>query len=92
MKTDFCCAQMQHAVESNEVPIVYTPKFREYGIEVLDGGDSFILLRSCPWCCRKLPESLRQAWFQKLEGLGIDPFGDKVPPEFSDERWYSTAV
>jgi hypothetical protein len=87
-----CCAQMQYAVESDEIPILYTAKFGEYGVRVLDGGPSFIQLSFCPWCGRKLPESLRQAWFDELRRRGIDPAADNIPLEFSDERWYGDRI
>jgi uncharacterized protein DUF6980 len=50
----FCCEQMRTAVESEEIPIDYTPKFREFGVRVLDGGASSILLNVCPWCGMRL--------------------------------------
>ena len=85
---EFCCEQMKLAVTSDEVPIVYEPKFREYGIRVLDGGTSNIELLYCPWSGHKLPTSLRDQWFDELERRGIDPVTGDVPAEFSDERWY----
>jgi len=86
--TKWCCAEMKHAVEDPDIPIVYVAKFREFGIRVLDGGSSKILLRFCPWSGTKLPDSLRDAWFKELDHRGIDPHGDNVPEEFCDERWY----
>jgi hypothetical protein len=79
---------MNEAIDDPDVPLVYTPKFREIGIRVLDGGDSSILIRFCPWCGHELPESLRDKWFVELERLHVDPFGDKLPAEFLDDRWY----
>jgi hypothetical protein len=89
--TPFCCEQMRGAVSSAEIPIVYTARFREIGIRVLDGGSSFIVMMFCPWCGKKLPPSLRDEWFDALESRGIDPYADEIPPEFSDERWYKGA-
>lgn len=79
---------MRSAVEEPDVPVCYSPKFREFGISVLDGGSSEILLGFCPWCGNKLPESLRDRWFFELEGRGIDPTTDVVPVEYTDERWW----
>jgi hypothetical protein len=39
--------------------ILYVEKFGEYGIPVLDGGTSYIILDFCPWCGAKLPISKR---------------------------------
>ena len=88
MSIDLCCEQMRHAIESEEVPILYIPKYREFGIRILDGGTSYIVLEFCPRCGAKLPKSLRDAWFDALEQRGIDPTGSNIPPEFTDERWY----
>jgi hypothetical protein len=35
---------------SDEETIRYIAKFREYGVRVLDGGSSYVVLRFCPWC------------------------------------------
>jgi hypothetical protein len=85
-----CCEQMRYALDEPSVPLVWTPKFREIGIWVLDGGDSNIVIVFCPWCGNKLPESLRNAWFDELERRNIDPAEDEIPPQFLDERWYTT--
>jgi hypothetical protein len=86
-----CCAQIRDALEDPDVPLISTPKFREVGIRVLDGGNSNILLLSCSWCRNKLPESLRDAWFHELGIRNIDPYGKDIPAEFLDERWYETS-
>ena len=83
-----CCDQMRNAIEDAEIPITYIPKLREVGIDVLDGGTSFIVLRFCPWSGHKLPESLRDRWFDELEARGIDPHEGPIPPEFQTEQWY----
>ena len=83
-----CCAQMRYALEEPDIPITYSPKFREVGIEYLDGGTSILLLSFCPWSGDKLPESLRDAWFDELERRGIDPHEGPIPPEFQTDQWY----
>ena len=81
---------MRAALEDPDIPLTYSPKFREIGIRVLDGGSSSILLNFCPWCGNKLPSSLREAWFDELERRGIDPYGDSIPADFLNESWYET--
>ena len=88
-QVEFCCDRLRLAIESDEVPVVYTAKYREFGIRVLDGGTSNIELLYCPWSGHQLPESLRTRWFKELEQRGIDPVKDQIPPEFGDERWYT---
>ncbi len=87
--SEFCCDELRRAVLDGNLPLIYIAKFREFGIRILDGGSSFIQLRFCPWSGTKLPESLRDRWFDTLESLGIDPTAESIPPEFLDERWYS---
>lgn len=42
----------------------------------------------CPWCAKKLPDSLRDEWFEALEKLGLDPTEDEIPPDYRDETWW----
>jgi hypothetical protein len=86
---DFCCPQLRDAVQDPDIPITYSPRFREFGIRVLDGGSSAILLLFCPWSGTKFPDSLRDAWFEELARRGVDPHGDNIPEEFLDARWYA---
>jgi hypothetical protein len=82
---------MDHAISTEEVPISFLRKFQEYGIDIKDGGTSILQIANCPWCGVTLPKSLRNEWFDRLEALGIDPYGEGVPSQFLDERWYSQA-
>jgi hypothetical protein len=83
---------MRDAIDDLDVPLIYTPKFREVGIRVFDGGDSSILIRYCPWCGERLPESLRSQWVDELENLHIDPYGDAIPAQYLTDRWYSRKI
>ena len=87
--TVFCCRRMERAVELPESPVTYDSRFREFAIRLLDEGPSYLQLIYCPWSGDKLPESLRERWFDELERRGIDPWGDAVPEKFSDDRWYT---
>ena len=82
-----CCANMSERL-SDDTAIRYIPEFREYGSPVLDGGSGFVVLRSCPWCGAELPLSLRYRWFETLEGLGLDPYGDMATvSRLASRRW-----
>jgi hypothetical protein len=72
-----------------DLPLDFIPKFREFGLRVLDGGISFIGIDFCPWCGQKLPTSLRDRWFDQLEQLGIDPESEELPPDFKNDGWYT---
>lgn len=84
-----CCSHLQYAIDDPDVPIVYSSKFREVGIRVLDGGSSYIVIKHCPWCENRLPESLRDEWFATLERMNIDPDGELIPEQFKNELWYN---
>jgi len=84
-----CCVEMQEAVSDPELPIRFVAKFREFGIDIQDGGSSYKLIAFCPWCGTKLPTSLREQWFDSLESQGIDPASDETIPEnFQNSGWY----
>ncbi|WP_425549586.1 DUF6980 family protein [Acidovorax lacteus] len=95
-----CCDSMRSHIslscdqhEAAECPdslVVFNPKFREYGLPVLDGGTSIIHIDHCPWCGTKLPESLRDRWFEELDRLGFDdPTAQDIPVAFRSEAWYA---
>ena len=83
-----CCDEMTRFAADENVAVVYRPKFREHGILYLDGGTSKQSIYYCPWCGKKLPDSLRNAWFDRLEELGIDPDEDSIPEEFQSDAWW----
>lgn len=85
-----CCSSMNQNVLSKEVPVTYYPKFREYGISVLDGGSSFIEINACPWCSSKLPGSLRLQWMEKISSLGLEPDSQSIPPEYLSDKWWNS--
>ena len=69
-------------------PIIYIEKFDEYGLKILDGGTSSVLIEFCPWCGKKLPESKRDQWFDEIEKLGIDPWSEEIPEKYLGNKWY----
>ncbi len=74
---------------SGDVAIVYSPRFRRFGISVLDGGSSVVAIKYCPWTGKKLPESLGNAWFDVLESMGIEePDDPRILAEFFSEEWW----
>ncbi|MBA1157340.1 DUF6980 family protein [Microvirga mediterraneensis] len=80
---------LKHACDT-EVPIIYDPSIREFGVSVLDGGYCQMSFRFDPWSGKPLPTSLRDEWFEAIEALGIDPWNDKdkTPARFNDETWW----
>lgn len=75
--------------ENVDTPIVYWKKFDEYGLKIMDGGYSSLVIEFCPWCGEKLPVSRRDEWFDELETLGIyDPWTMEIPDKYQTDAWY----
>lgn len=85
------CDQHPDRADCPDCLIQYSPRFREYGLIVHDGGSSYIIIRFCPWCGTQFPASLRDRWFEEMERLGIDPGEGEVPEEFLSAAWWSTS-
>ena len=79
---------MASHLKGGELPITYGARFREYGLAYRDGGTSCQLLQYCPWCGSKLPSSLRDRWFERLEELGLEPDDPGVPHEMKTDAWW----
>ena len=77
---------MQDHIHRGELPVTYNAKFREYGI-TYPGSGSVQLIRFCPWCGSRLPESLRDAWFAELDRLGLEP-EDPLPDRLKTDAWW----
>jgi hypothetical protein len=75
----------------DETTVVYIPKFREYGLPILDGGTSYIAIQFCPWCGARLPDGLRNEWFDALEKLGLAVDSENIPEKFLSDRWWNVA-
>lgn len=86
-QANWSCDQHDDPFECPDALVLFSPRFQEYGLVIHDGGAAFAGIDFCPWCGHRLPESRRDRWFDELEGRGIDPWEDEVPPEFQDDRW-----
>ena len=84
------CQQHPSPFECPDNLVVYDHAYDEYGLVVHDGGPSSVRIKFCPWCGAALPESKRDAWFDRLEALGVahPAFGDDVPESFRSDAWW----
>ena len=103
---DYCCEDMKNNCfvssygKSNNLKecadkcIIYVPCVNEYGVPIYDGENltspSFINIRYCPWCGKKLSNSLRKKWFAELEFLGFDApfFEENIPEKYKSSEWW----
>lgn len=96
---------MNTILEDRRLSICYLPEFREYGIWtqsavfqwfkkqkkgfIPEPSGGFQQMIFCPWCGLRLPDSLRDAWFDQLEKLWFDdPINQKIPKEFKSDLWW----
>lgn len=82
------CPTMKYALEEASLPVTYFGHLREYGIEYRDSGPSIQAIYYCPWCGARLPESLRDVWFERLEALGLEPGDPNIPAEMLTSQWW----
>lgn len=65
------CSDMLRSLADIDTPLVYNDRLREYGLQVrFRGGNTWDEVNFCPWCGADLPTSLRDEWFEAMEGLG----------------------
>lgn len=88
-----CCELMDKFLEDPKVPLEYYPICREYGL-ILQDSPAIDILYYCPWCGEKLPESLRDQYFETLKkeydvvpelNVQDDP---NIPQEFKSDEWW----
>lgn len=77
---------MENHLVREGFPLSYINKFREYGIDY-PHTDSFQIISFCPWCGEKLPDPLRDKWFDELDKLGLEP-GDNLPDDLLSDEWW----
>ena len=92
-KNDFCCSQMIFFLEENKVAIYYDKRKRNFAIE-LKGSSGIQRIFFCPWCGKRLPESLSDEFWDIIDKLEIDtsevPLEDHpdMPEEFKSDEWW----
>ncbi len=95
-----CCKLIDLFLDDIRVPILYFPVPREYALLMLEEGRKRGRMNAvqgiiyCPWCNKKLPESLRDKWFEILEKeYNLDDPDSKeqqnlIPNEFKTDEWW----
>jgi hypothetical protein len=83
-------------LNDSRIPLYYSPVYREYDIPLLHKGKITALqgINYCPWCNKKLPDSLRNEWWNILttEYQLDDPYDLEqeklIPEEFNSDDWW----
>lgn len=80
---------MAQFIEFDDLPIIFWAKYREYGMQYLDGGSAMQMIHYCPWCGSKLPESLRDEWFDVIcDRMQLESDDPNIPEEYLSDKWY----
>ena len=89
-KINHCCSEFDYFIKNGEVALCYNDTYREYGINVLDGGSSFIQIKYCPWCGNKFPKDVGDEFSHIIyDELNLDgPDDPKLPEEFKSREWW----
>jgi len=61
------CSQHSDPFDCPDNLVSYSADLDEYGLIIHDGGSSSILIKYCPWCGARLPESKRGELSEKEE-------------------------
>ena len=84
------CDEIVFHVSDPLLPLKYSGRFDEYYI--IRGGSSLQVLRFCPFCGGRLPNSRRDQFFDELEQLGIEfSLGDDeaiLPDKYKYSNWW----
>ena len=84
-----CCDELNEQLANKNIGILYNPKFREIGININDGGTSYIMINYCPWCGTPLPASLREKWFDIIfDELELEPDDPLIPSKMKTDEWW----
>lgn len=98
----YCCEAMRDAVSAfcdvhadpwtcNAGTLVYNEPLDEYGIVLKDRAPEYVLIRHCPFCGGRLPESRRDEWYDALEALGFEDIlgleAHELPTDFVTDAW-----
>lgn len=81
------CDGMALAIADPRVALRYLPRFREYGIAVVDSS-SIQEISHCPFCGEKLPGSLRDEFFDALDELELEIDDPALPARFASDAWW----
>lgn len=87
---EHCCVELSKFLAEGKVSISYSPRFREYAIDLRSSGGKQ-LIAFCPWCGAQLPTPLRDEWYDLVEAQvsalsGPDDL--RIPEDFKSDKWW----
>ena len=89
MSQKHCCKQMEFLLQEGKVAFEYIARFREYSMDIRGNDVVSQKMIYCPWCGKKLPDSLRDACALEIESLGYDGiFDESIPDKYQTDEWW----
>ena len=95
MVDKFCCETLVLNLKEKRTYIGYNEVFREIYLNRSDTRSVITVIFFCPWCGSKLPNSLRDKFFDTLEkeynietDIGEYKERKDIPAEFKGGEWW----
>jgi hypothetical protein len=70
MSDEHCCDMMQHAMETDDIPVNDQARFRTWVIEQQAGLGTRWQISYCPWFSQELPADLSEDWLAEVQRRG----------------------
>jgi hypothetical protein len=90
-QVEYVCEEHPGAGACPEQLVGFDERFDEYGLWIHSGDDgraySWLMITYCPFSGDALPASRRDAWFERLESLGLDD-PDAAPDSLRRYGWW----
>ncbi len=88
-----CCTTMRETSQDKKFSFKYISRYREYGFQLYYKGAMYLTFY-CFWCGKRLPESVRDQFFEVLEKeFNMEDFGAfdddaLLPEEMKTDEWW----
>ncbi|WP_417512872.1 DUF6980 family protein [Minwuia sp.] len=91
----YSCAYMRDFATDHQTPFAYNPRWREYGIRMIDWEQPtfeqplrYDRIRYSPWCGRRFPKSMKDEWLYEMKRLKIAPDAEAPPWAYDSDVWW----
>ncbi|WP_417512870.1 DUF6980 family protein [Minwuia sp.] len=91
----YSCAYMRDFATDHQTPFAYNPRWREYGIRMIDWERPtfeqplrYDRIHYSPWCGRRFPKSMKDEWLHEMKRLKIAPDAEAPPWAYDSDVWW----
>lgn len=82
------CDTLRTMLDRDEGFVKYDEVFNEYYLIVPAAEEVRQVIFYCPWCGDKLPESLRDRWFDEVMETYGSTSSSHIDPKYHSDRWW----